>query len=111
MQTLRNLPILFLSLCVVLVLSLQGCTGNRYERSTGERLDDAVITTRVKSNIIANPHLKFFDITVDTFRGVVQLGGFVDNEKIIRLAEKVAAETPGVVKVNNRIAVKPANGH
>ena len=53
MQTLRNLPLLFLSLCVVLLLSLQGCTGNRYDRSTGERLDDAVITTRVKSNIIA----------------------------------------------------------
>ncbi len=110
MQTFRNFSILF-SLCFVLLFSLQGCTGNKVDRSTGERLDDAVITTRVKSNIIANPHLKFFDITVTTFRGVVQLSGFVDNDKVVRLAQKIAAETPGVLKVDNQLAVKPADGH
>jgi osmotically-inducible protein OsmY len=95
--------ILRLLICLVLVVSVAGCAGGKTSRSTGEYLDDSSITTKVKSSILATAKLETLDITVDTFRGVVQLSGFVDSEQDSNLAAEVARKVPGVKTVHNNL--------
>ena len=95
--------ILRLLICLVLVVSVAGCAGGKTSRSTGEYLDDSSITTKVKSSILATAKLETLDITVDTFKGVVQLSGFVDSEQDSNLAAEVARKVPGVKTVHNNL--------
>jgi hyperosmotically inducible periplasmic protein len=91
-----------------LLLTSTGCAGNRYQRSTGAYLDDKGLTTRVKTAMFRNPDISGFDVSVDTFRGVVQLNGFVDRPDQKELAGSIAREVAGVRQVANNLQIKPA---
>ena len=71
--------ILRLLICLVLVVSVAGCAGGKKYESTGEYLDDSAITTKVKASILGDSKLKTLQISVETFKGIVQLSGFVDS--------------------------------
>lgn len=99
---------LVLGLCVPVGSSvvLMGCAGNRYERSTGEYIDDKTLHVRVKSALADNPQFKFGDVNVTSFRGVVQLSGFVNTSEQKKTAEMIAERVHGVRSVENNITVK-----
>lgn len=69
-------------------------------------LDDSVITGKVKAALLKEPLISSFDVHVDTYKGTVQLSGFVDSEKQARKAAETAAGIPGVVAVINNLTVK-----
>jgi osmotically-inducible protein OsmY len=97
---------LALSLPAVGVLLTTGCAGNRYERSTGEYIDDKSLSSRVKSALGDNKEYRFGDVNVTTFRGTVQLSGFVNSADQKRRAGEVAETVEGVSNVENNITVK-----
>jgi hyperosmotically inducible periplasmic protein len=77
------------------------------ERSTGVVVDDAVITAKVKSSLLADSGTKGLKIDVDTKSGVVQLKGNVASDSERTLAQNLAAKVEGVKSVENKLAVKP----
>src|SRR3954468_858037 len=83
-----------------------GCSATPTRQSTGEYIDDAAITAKVKAALVKDPVVKAVDVKVDTFKGVVQLSGFVDNNDQRAQAERVTASTAGVMSVKNNIALK-----
>ena len=101
----------FLKLIAILgVLALaSACTSTRTQESAGEAIDDSVLTSKVKVGLIDDPITKAGQINVETYRGVVQLGGFVDNAQQKEQATKVARSVTGVKEVRNdlRISTKP----
>jgi hyperosmotically inducible periplasmic protein len=89
------------------VLSLPtGCAGTATRQSTGEYVDDATITTKVKAALVKDEVVKAMQVDVTTFKGVVQLSGFVDTAAQKERAAQVAAGIPNVREVQNNIAVK-----
>ena len=88
------------------ILVLTGCSSTSKEKSTGEYLDDAVITTKVKAAFVEDDDLKATEIQVETFKGVVQLSGFVAQRSHIGKAEQVARGVKGVKSVKNDIRLK-----
>ena len=92
--------------CLVLITSFMGCASTRTHEGTGEYVDDSVITTKVKSAIFTDPALKVFQINVETFKGEVQLSGFVDSHQMAKKAGEVARSVHGVVGVKNNLIVK-----
>ena len=90
----------------ILMLSLLGCASTPGQSGTGEFIDDSVITTKVKSELIAVPDLKSLQINVETFKGVVQLSGFVDSVESVQKAAEVARSIEGVVSVKNDLIVR-----
>ncbi len=97
-----NRPVLFACL---LSLALVGCAADTKER-TGEYMDDAGITTRVKAKLFDDPQTSGFSITVTTYKGTVQLSGFVNGEKEKSRAEELAKTVPSVKSVKNDLIVK-----
>lgn len=95
-------------LLIVTLLSLLviGCAGSRTSESTGEYFDDTVTSSKVRTAILSDVGLKVFQISVETFKGVVQLSGFVDSEATIKRAIDVARKVKGVKSVNNSLIVK-----
>ena len=95
------------SLLVLLVIAvIAGCAGSRTKESTGEYFDDSTITTKVKSAILQDPELKVLQINVETFKGVVQLSGFVNSPQAVSRAVEVARGVSGVKSVKNNLIVK-----
>ncbi len=92
--------------CLVLITAFVGCASTRTSESTGQYVDDSTITTKVKSAIFSDPALKVFQINVETFKGEVQLSGFVDSRQSATKAGEVARSVPGVVGVKNNLIVK-----
>ena len=90
---------------VALAVSL-GCASTRTHEGTGQYVDDSVITARVKAAILGEPGLKVAEINVETFKGVVQLSGFVSSDDDIAGAVKVARAVDGVKSVKNSMQVK-----
>ena len=90
---------------VVLMASL-GCASTRTHEGSGEYVDDTVITTKVKTAIMGEPDLKSSEIKVQTFKGVVQLSGFVSSREDIKGAVRVASAVPGVKSVTNEMQLK-----
>ena len=90
-----------------LALTGAGCAGSNYHRSTGAYLDDKGISTRVKTALFRDPLVSGFDVHVKTFRGDVQLSGFVDSPEQKERAAQVAREVSGVRLVTNDLEVKP----
>jgi osmotically-inducible protein OsmY len=74
--------------------------------TTGEYLDDSVVTTKVKGALLNEPGLKSFQISVKTYKDVVQLSGFVDSAEAKQLAGRVASSVQGVSGVRNDLIVK-----
>src|ERR1043166_4568332 len=89
----------------VLVVTL-GCASTRTHEGTGQYVDDSVITTKVKSAILGEPGLKVSEIKVETFKGVVQLSGFVNSRDDINSAMKIARNVDGVKSVKNDMQLK-----
>jgi hyperosmotically inducible periplasmic protein len=85
-----------------------GCAGTSTSESTGEYIDDATTTTKVKAAFIKDPVVAANDVKVDTFKGTVQLSGFVDTPEQKTRAEQIAAGVTGVSAVKNNITVKAA---
>lgn len=91
------------------VLSLPtGCAGTATHQSTGEYVDDAAVTAKVKTALVRDPVVKALQVDVTTFKGNVQLSGFVDNAEQKARAAQVASTVPGVTNVTNNITVKAA---
>jgi osmotically-inducible protein OsmY len=94
-------------LLVLLALAvIAGCATTRTKESSGEYVDSSVITAKVKAAIFDDPALKVFDITVETFKDVVQLSGFVNSAEIRSRAGVVAGRVSGVKSVKNNLVVK-----
>ena len=85
-----------------------GCASTQTRQSTGEMVDDAAITTKVKAAFVKDPLVKALDVKVDTFKGTVQLSGFVDTAEQKTRAEQLAAGINGVSSVKNNISIKSA---
>lgn len=83
-----------------------GCAGTATSTSTGEFIDDATITTKVKAAFVRDPLVKALDVQVETFKSVVQLSGFVETAEQKTRAEQLAAGIPGVQQVQNNITLK-----
>jgi hyperosmotically inducible protein len=101
--------------CLVLCLSLStavsvavftGCAGDRYNRSTGEYIDDKSIGLRVRDALNDTPEYKFNDVNVTSFKGTVQLSGFVDSSAQKNDATHIAGQVQGVKNVVDNITVK-----
>jgi len=90
----------------ILLASLLGCAGTSTKEGTGEYFDDTVITTKVKAAIFNEPSLKSAEINVETFKGVVQLTGFVSSRADINKAAEVARGVKGVTSVRNDMRLK-----
>lgn len=84
-----------------------GCAVTRDQETVGAYIDDATLTTRVKSKFAADPTVSAMSISVETLKGTVQLSGFAKSTAERTVAEKLARETSGVVGVRNDIVVRP----
>ena len=92
-------------LAVTLAVTV-GCASTATTEGTGEYVDDTVLTTKVKAAIFNEPTLKSAEINVETFKGVVQLSGFVNSQADVNKAVTVARGVPGVKSVKNDMRVK-----
>ncbi len=86
--------------------SAVGCSSTAKHEGTGEYIDDSVITTKVKAAIFNEPSLKSAEINVETFKGVVQLSGFVHDASDVNKATEIARKVSGVTSVKNGMRVK-----
>lgn len=104
MQQLRKyFSALFL---VATLISAVGCASTQHQSGTGEYIDDSVITTKVKAAIFNDPMLKVAEINVETFKGVVQLSGFVSSQSAANKAVDLARGVSGVSAVKNDMRIK-----
>jgi len=90
----------------VTLVSVVGCASTSTQEGTGEYVDDAVITTKVKAAIFNEPTLKSAEINVETFKGAVQLSGFVNSQADINKAVEVTRSVKGVTSVKNNMRLK-----
>jgi osmotically-inducible protein OsmY len=90
----------------ILLASLLGCAATSTKEGTGEYFDDTAITTKVKAAIFDEPSLKSTEINVETFKGTVQLSGFVSSRADINKAVELARGVKGVASVKNDMRVK-----
>jgi len=88
------------------VLAIGACTSTRTQESTGQYVDDTAITAKVKTAIFQEPSLKSAEINVETFKGVVQLSGFVASEAAIERAVALTQGVAGVKSVKNDMRMK-----
>ena len=93
-------------LLAVLLVSMLGCASTPQKEGTGEYVDDSVITTKVKAAIFNEPSLKVAEINVETFKGVVQLSGFVRSRADMDKAVEIARGVGGVTSVKNDMRLK-----
>ena len=89
-----------------LLLSALGCASTSTKESTGQYVDDAAITTKVKTAMFNEPSLKVLKINVETYKSVVQLSGFADSDADIAKAADLARAVPGVRSVKNDMRLK-----
>jgi hyperosmotically inducible periplasmic protein len=88
------------------VLFTTACAPTQTSRGTGEVVDDASITTRVKAALINDPDVKARQIEVETYRGIVQLSGFVESAQVATRATGIASKVSGVRSVKNSMQVR-----
>jgi hyperosmotically inducible protein len=110
MKTSQPLKVLALVLCVSalpLICGVTGCsTGSRYKQSTGEYIDDHTLSSHVKKALGNDHQYKYGDVNVVTFKGVVQLSGFVNTKDQKSRAGDLARQVNGVTEVQNNVTVK-----
>jgi hyperosmotically inducible protein len=99
----KYLSAVFLAIALT---SVVGCASTHNQEGTGEYMDDSVITSKVKAAILNEPTLKVAEINVETFKGVVQLSGFVSSQAAANKAVEVARGVGGVKSVKNDMRVK-----
>ena len=91
---------------VVLITGFAACASTSKQEGAGEYVDDSVITTKVKSLLAADDFLKSFQISVETYKGIVQLSGFVGSQPAVDKAGEIAKSVKGVTSVKNDLIVK-----
>jgi osmotically-inducible protein OsmY len=91
---------------LMFVATLAACASTRTHESTGEYVDDSVITTKVKALLAEDDFLKSFQIGVETDKGRVQLSGFVNSQNAVDKAGEIARSVKGVRSVKNNLIVK-----
>ena len=101
----RNVIIGYLVL-LMLVATFAACASTRTHESTGEYVDDSTITTKVKALLAEDDFLKSFQIGVETYKGTVQLSGFVNSQNAVNKAGEIARSVKGVKSVKNNLIVK-----
>ena len=99
----KYLSALFLAVTLV---SVVGCASTAKQEGTGEYIDDSVITTKVKAALVGDPITKATEINVETFKGVVQLSGFVSSQAAANKAVELARGVRGVKSVKNDMRIK-----
>jgi len=90
----------------LLIITLVACAPTAKHEGTGEYIDDTLITGKVKAALVADPDLKATEINVETFKGTVQLSGFVSSTDDIPKAVQLARGIEGVKSVKNDMVVK-----
>jgi len=101
----RNIVIHCLVL-LMLIATFAACATTPTSESTGEIIDDSVITTKVKSLLAGDDFLKSFQIGVETYKGVVQLSGFVNSKQAVDKAVEITRSVKGVKSIKNNLIVK-----
>jgi osmotically-inducible protein OsmY len=91
---------------MILIATFVACASTSKQESAGEYVDDSVITTKVKSLLAADDFLKSFKISVETFKGSVQLSGFVNSQEAVDKAGQITRSVKGVASVKNDLIVK-----
>lgn len=100
-------PFIVLAMVMMTVTTISACTSHsRTSETTGQYVDDATITSKVKAAILGEPGLSVVDIGVETYKGVVQLSGFVNTAQAKAHAGEIAANVSGVKSVRNNLVVK-----
>jgi osmotically-inducible protein OsmY len=102
-----NTRTLFTSALAASLITLAGCAVTRGQETTGAYIDDAAITTSVKTRFIDNRDVDAASIKVETLNGTVLLSGFAKNGTEKSTAETIARNVSGVRSVRNEISVKP----
>lgn len=102
----KNLKIASTLIAAFMLTTVVGCASTEKKESVGQYVDDAVITTSVKAAILNEPTLKVAEINVETFKGVVQLSGFVRSEDSMAKAVSIARGVNGVKSVKNDMRLK-----
>ena len=98
-----------IALVAIAAVSLAACTATRTQKTAGEQIDDSVLTGKVKAALVEDPSTKARQIDVETFRGTVQLNGFVDSADAKAAAGRVARGVEGVKKVDNNLSVQASS--
>jgi len=101
----RNIVIHCLVL-LMLIATFTACASTPKQSGTGEYVDDSVITTKVKSLLAADDFLRSFEISVETYKGTVQLSGFVNSQKAVNKAGEITRSVKGVTSIKNNLIVK-----
>ncbi|HEX8611163.1 MAG TPA: BON domain-containing protein [Telluria sp.] len=103
MKLARSFNTIVLSL---MLATMTACSSSPTDRSIGTAFEDTAITAKVKAALAGDPDVKARDVQVETYRGTVQLSGFVDSPENIRRATDVARRVDGVREVKNALIVK-----
>ncbi|MBL8524335.1 MAG: BON domain-containing protein [Betaproteobacteria bacterium] len=102
----KNIKLLSTAFAAIALATTLGCASTATREGTGEYIDDTVITTKVKAAVLNEPTLKSTEVNVETFKGVVQLSGFVSDAADVGKAGEVARGIKGVTSVRNDLRVK-----
>ena len=103
MTIFKRLSVLLLALTCVSVI---GCAGSPTQESTGEYVSDSWITTKVKAALVDDPQVKATEVNVETFKGTVQLSGFVSSTAAMNQAVYLTRNIKGVTSVSNQMRIK-----
>ncbi len=94
------------SISVIMLASVMGCAATATRESTGEYVSDSWITAKVKSALIEDPHVKATEVNVETYKGTVQLSGFVSSASAMNQAVQVTRGIKGVAGIKNDMRIK-----
>ena len=106
----RNFTKALLIAAVLGSTAMAGCTSTPTKQSAGQVVDDGVVTAKLKAKLIDDPVTKAYQINVDTFKGTVQLSGFVDSAEARSRATQLAKDTDGVKDVKNSLQIRKSEG-
>ena len=98
--------VLYCLVLLMLIATFAACASTRTHESTGEYVDDSVITTKVKALLANDDFFKSFQISVETYKGIVQLSGFVNSQQAVNKAGEIVRTVQGVKSVKNDLIVK-----
>ena len=102
----KNYSLIRFLVALTMIAVFAACASTPQQSSTGEVVDDSVITTKIKSLLAEDEFLKSFQISVETRKGIVELSGFVDTQKSKDKAGQIARGVGGVKSVQNALIVK-----
>ena len=91
---------------LLLITTFMACASTRTHESTGQYVDDSVITTKVKTLLANDDFFKSFQISVETYKGTVQLSGFVNSQQAVDKAGEIVKSVQGVKSIKNNLIVK-----